>query len=56
MRPGRDDEPRGGSSPDERLEAFLGRFLARYPRFFLYLGLGLGALVVLGLVLAKVIG
>ncbi len=42
-----------GSSAESRAEEFFARFLRRHPRFFLYVGLGLGALVILGLILSR---
>ena len=44
----------GQSEPlDQKLEAFLGGFLARHPRFFLYLGIGFGILFVVAVIGAK---
>lgn len=42
-----------GSSAESRAEEFFARFLRRHPRFFLYVGLGLGALLILGLILSR---
>lgn len=51
-RPSEDDDGQGGSS-DSRAEEFFSRFLKRYPRFFIYLGVGLVALLVLVIIIAK---
>jgi hypothetical protein len=51
-----DDDGRQFSSADNRLEEFFSGFLARHPRFFLYVGIGLLALVILALVMAQVSG
>jgi hypothetical protein len=49
----RPSEANRSGSADERAGEFLGRFFERHPRFFLYVGLGLGALALLALLLAK---
>jgi len=41
------------SSPDDQLEAFLSGFLRKHPRFFIYLGIGIVFLILLGLFVAK---
>ena len=46
-----DGEP--PSTPDSKLEAFLSGFLQRHPRFFIYLGIALAVLIIVGLVIAK---
>ncbi len=55
-RPSDDDDGARRSSPDSKVEEVLGRFLQKYPRFLLYLGIGVAGLVVVGLVLAKLSG
>jgi hypothetical protein len=52
----RDSEGEHGESPDSKAEEFLSRFLERNPRFLLYVGIGLGALVVVALAAAKFSG
>lgn len=49
-----DGTPRPSSN--DTIEDVLGGFLQRHPRFFLYLGLGLGALILIGLVAATLSG
>jgi hypothetical protein len=49
-RPSDDD---GASGSDSKAEEFAQRFLRKYPRFFLYCGIGLGVLIVIALVVAK---
>ncbi len=51
-RPSDDDGDRP-STPDSRLEAFLSGFLQRYPRFFIHLGIGFVALIIIALLVAK---
>jgi len=41
------------STPEGKIEAFLSGFLQKHPRFFLYLGIGLALLILIGLLLAK---
>lgn len=41
-----------GASADSKVEEFLSGFLRRHPRFFLYAGAGIGALIAIGLVIA----
>ena len=52
--PDREPEPRlpSESEAEERLR----QFLERHPRFFLWLGIGLGAVIVAALVAVKVFG
>ena len=51
-----DDDGRRFSSADNRLEAFFSGFLAKHPRFFLYVGIGLLALSLLAFVVARISG
>ena len=51
-RPSDDDDPRS-STPDNKLEAFFSRFLQRYPKFFVYVGIALAALVIAVVVIVK---
>jgi len=53
MRRPSDDDGERPSPPDNKLEAFLSGFLQRHPRFFVYLGIALVALVVIALLVAK---
>ena len=48
-----DDDGEGSSSPDSKAEELLSRFLQKHPRLFLYVGIGLGVLIVIALVVAK---
>ena len=50
------DDGERSSSSDSKAEEFLSRFLRRHPRFFLYVGLALGALILIGLVMASFSG
>ena len=50
-----DDDDRG-SSPDSKAEEFFSRFLRKNPRFFLYVSLAIGALIIIGLIIAKSTG
>jgi uncharacterized MAPEG superfamily protein len=56
-RPSDDDGPRGSSysssSTDSRAEEIARRFFEKYPRFFLYLGIGIGILIVAAVVFGK---
>ncbi len=52
-RPSDDDADRRGSSSDSKLEDAISGFLRRNPRFFLYVGLGVGALVIAAIVVIK---
>ena len=45
------EDEQSDSSPDEKMEALLGGFLAQYPRLPWVIGIILAALVTLGLVL-----
>jgi hypothetical protein len=47
---GRGHEP---SSPDDKMEAFLSGFLQKHPRFFIYAGIGIILLIIVGLFVAK---
>ena len=51
-RPSDDDDERG-SSTESGAEEFFSRFLRRNPRFFLYVAIAIGALIIIGLVIAK---
>jgi hypothetical protein len=51
-RPAEDDAP--DSALDSKAEEVLGRFFERHPRFFLYAGIGLGALVIVVIIAVKV--
>jgi hypothetical protein len=51
-RPSDDGDARTSSS-DSKAEEFLSRFLQKHPRFFLYVGIGLGVLIVIALIVAK---
>lgn len=48
-----DDDGERPSTPDAKFEAFLSGFLRRHPRFFLYLGIALAALILVALLVAK---
>jgi hypothetical protein len=48
-----DDDDGGSSSPDSQVEEFLNNFLRRHPRFFLYVGIGFVALILMALVVYK---
>ena len=50
--PDEDDDSRGGSESDSKLEAFFARFLKRNPKFFTYAGIALGLLVIIALIVA----
>jgi hypothetical protein len=54
-RPSDDDGP-GGPSSDSKAEDIARRFFQKYPRFFLYFGLGLGILIVIALLIARFSG
>jgi len=51
-----DDDGHQPSSPDDQIEAFLGGFLQKHPRFFIYLGIGIIVLIIIGLCIAKLSG
>ena len=48
-----DDDGRQPSTADGQLEAFLSGFLQRHPRFFVYLGIALVALIIIALLVGK---
>ena len=48
-----DDDGERRSSPDSKAEELVSRFLQKHPRLFLYVGIGLGVLIVIALVVAK---
>jgi len=50
---GRSDDDRGSSSPDDQVENFLNNFLKRHPRFFLYVGIGFVALILIALLVYR---
>jgi len=52
-RRGDDDRGSTGSSPGSSAEGSLRRFLQKYPRFFLYLAIGAGILVILAAIATK---
>ena len=54
-RPSDDDDERSSSS-DSKAEEFVSRFLKKHPRFFIYVGVGLGILIVIALIVAKFSG
>jgi hypothetical protein len=45
------EDEQSDSSPDEKMEALLGGFLAQYPRLPWVIGVIIAALVIIGLVL-----
>jgi hypothetical protein len=47
------DDDRGSSSPDDQVENFLNNFLKRHPRFFLYVGIGFVALILIALLVYR---
>jgi hypothetical protein len=49
------DDARASSS-DSGVEELFSRFLQRHPRFFIYVGVGIGVLVVAALILSKLSG
>jgi hypothetical protein len=51
-----DDDGQGGSPSDSKAEEFARRFLQKYPRFFLYVCIGLGILILIAVVLTKFSG
>jgi hypothetical protein len=55
-RPSDEDDGEGRSSSESKAEEFISRFLQRHPRFFLYVGIGLGVLLVIGVIVAKFSG
>jgi hypothetical protein len=50
-RPDEDDERH--ASADSKAEEFLTGFFRKYPRFLLYVGIGIAVLILVALVLAK---
>jgi len=46
-----DDDGSRGSSPESNAEDFLSKFFQKHPRFFLYVAIGFGALIILSLVI-----
>lgn len=54
-RPSSDDGARRSSSLDSKAEDALRGVLRRHPNLFKYAGLGIGALVVIGIVAAEII-
>jgi len=48
------DNDGSSSSADSQVEAFLSNFLKRHPRFLLYVGIGLAALIIVALLAIKV--
>ena len=52
MKPPADDDGPGDSSSEAKAEDIARRFFQKYPRFFLYFGLGLGLLIIIALVIA----
>ena len=53
MRRASNDEAPGGSSPDEKLEAFFSGFLSRHSRFLVVAGVVVAVVIVLAIVIAK---
>jgi hypothetical protein len=53
-RPSGDDD-RHASSPDSRAEEFFSRFMERHPRFFLYVGIGLAAVIIVAIIVARLL-
>jgi hypothetical protein len=51
-----DAEGKGDSPPDSKAEEFFAHFLRKHPRFFLYVAVGFGVLIVLGLLIVKFSG
>ena len=51
-----DDDGDQPVTPDNKLEAFLSSFLKRNSRFFIFLTVGLVALIVIALLIAKFTG
>ena len=56
MRRRSEGEEERPSSPADSLEAGLSRFLQRNPRFFLYVGIGFGILVLVALAMVAFSG
>jgi hypothetical protein len=51
-RPSDDGDERSAPS-DSKAEEFVSRFLRRHPRFFVYVSIGIGALIVIAFIVAK---
>jgi hypothetical protein len=51
-----DEDPERSSPSGSKIEVLLAGFFQRHPRFFLYVGIGLGALVIIALIVAKISG
>jgi hypothetical protein len=51
-----DDEGGRNSSADSRAEKLLAGFLQKHPRFLVYFGVGLGVLILVGIIVAFLIG
>jgi hypothetical protein len=47
-----DDDGQSDSSSESKAEEFVSRFLQKHPRFFLYVGIGLGALLIIAFIVA----
>jgi hypothetical protein len=56
MRRRSDDGGESSSPADSRIEALVSGFLRRHPRFLVYVGVGLGALGLITLIVAKISG
>ncbi|MEI7729906.1 MAG: hypothetical protein WCO56_10070 [Verrucomicrobiota bacterium] len=54
MKRPRDDEDSSYSSSESNAEEFLANFLQRHPRFFIYVGIGLVALIVIAVVVTMI--
>jgi hypothetical protein len=48
-----DDDGENGSSSDSKAEEFASRFLQKHPRFLLYVGIAIGALLIIAFFVAK---
>ena len=51
-----DDDDRRASTSEASAEEFFARFLRRHPRFFIYAGAGLAALIVVAIAVAMLTG
>jgi hypothetical protein len=51
-----DDDGQSDSSSESKAEEFVSRFFRKHPRFVLYVGIGLGILIVIALIVAKFSG
>jgi len=47
------DSSDDGSSMESKAEELLRRFFEKYPRFFLYVGIGIGVLILIAVILAR---